>query len=503
LWLGLAHAASGDDKAWVDLVVLATQQDGTGASAEELDRRAAPLCEHGNKAACSLAEWAAPFDRKAAVQALTPACDGGDHIACLVVGWDLSQVDWGVIAPQAANPSRALALFRQGCEAGVQRACTEVAAALATGTGTDVRRPEAMEIWKDACNAGEPKACREYGLRSIEPVRTQLLNRAADLGNASAHADLARDAQGEERVRRTVAACDLGLGAACRALARTDPDPLSRLQASCTAQSTNSCVLMLVGSAEWGGAAVSDVVQDLDHLCPREPEACARSALLSLGAPPVTFLDGVWPHGEAKRFAGDLRGLLFPCYVERITRGDVRGFVDASVQVDKQGRIAAAALQGPLVDSELSACVQQTAKGFRVRVPDGGSLLVPVSLGFDHTSDAKLHPSSTPDHPEDLTTFAQSLDGLEPTIDQCAVGAPVDVPTIGLDVVVSKAGSFDSVEVTHATGFPEIDRCVRDHLVAAELKPLGGKLKGVLTVDLLQPAVPSDPASVNTSVAPK
>src|SRR5688572_16426078 len=116
-------------------------------------------------------------------------------------------------------------------------------------------------------------ACRELALASSEPKRTTLLQRAADLGEANAHADLARDAQGEERVRRTIAACDLGLGAACRALARSEPDPLSRLEASCRAQSGPSCVLALVGSAEWGGRAVPNVITDLDALCARDTDA--------------------------------------------------------------------------------------------------------------------------------------------------------------------------------------------------------------------------------------
>jgi TPR repeat protein len=115
-------------------------------------------CEQDDGAACNAASHmlsngeGAPEDDTRAVSLGLRSCDLGYWEACSKLG---------VALVRAENPAAAAnRYFERACEGGSAPFCSDLAAALAKGTGgLEVDIPRAAALFQTACEGGWPKAC--------------------------------------------------------------------------------------------------------------------------------------------------------------------------------------------------------------------------------------------------------------------------------------------------------------------------------------------------------
>lgn len=182
----------------------------------------------------------------AAAEALLPACNDGDPVACMVVAWALTQVK-GEPSAVAPNPEKGALLLNQACEGGVSRACADLGTLLVRGIGTDLDADRGVALLEGACEAGELVACRRLGAlyhagqvvgRDLDRA-TSLYGRACEGGHPSGCNSLGLLAQ-------------LGMGT-------DDPEPrvgeaLGHYEGACAAGYVPSCsnLVQLYASPRYG-----------------------------------------------------------------------------------------------------------------------------------------------------------------------------------------------------------------------------------------------------------
>lgn len=241
-WVAIAAA---DPGAIAAAAALAFDRDGIDASAEQIDAAWRGACGAEAGPVCARA-WQVG-DLAAAGEALTPACDGGDALACLVVGWALADGPAGPLAANAPRINEAPARLEQACRGGVERGCVDLGALLQLGAGIPKDADRARALFQTACQVGELHGCRRLGAmyyagidapRDLEQTRA-LYAKACDGGlpagcnGLGLLAHLAGDASDPKAAHaHYIRACDAGHRGACTNLEnlyaqgmRADQDP--------------------------------------------------------------------------------------------------------------------------------------------------------------------------------------------------------------------------------------------------------------------------------------
>lgn len=134
------------------------------ATAEELDDAFSAACKAGYSLGCQRNAWVVygKADLPTAAKLFEPACEEGDPVACLVVGWNLD-----VQAPITSERDRlwrAAALqFRRLCDDDFHPACFDYGASLYFNKGFKADPRAGIVRWQDACETGEVHSCRILG----------------------------------------------------------------------------------------------------------------------------------------------------------------------------------------------------------------------------------------------------------------------------------------------------------------------------------------------------
>lgn len=207
-------------------------------------------CEDGNVAACTQAaqdlldgKGGHAFDAAKSLGYATRGCDGGDAVACALVG---QHHENGLGVPWA--PDRAVALYEKACLAGAGLGCFLSGEMYVRGHGVDIDahkaesdRARALAAWLPACQGAEPRWCTYAAglkLRNHWAAARELYQRACDRGVASGCVFLL-DTQSAEPVRPGDARlveldrlCSGGEPSACAVLSRLERSKPSRFSAS-------------------------------------------------------------------------------------------------------------------------------------------------------------------------------------------------------------------------------------------------------------------------------
>ncbi|MCA9570194.1 MAG: sel1 repeat family protein [Myxococcales bacterium] len=205
------------------------EQDRISVPSERVEALHAAACEAGYGPSCDRS-WKAG-DLQAAGAALEVPCQGGDHAACVVVAWAMTQSEAGKVDAEPARGAEALALFRAACAAGLERGCVEEGVLLTRGVEGEPGLAKAQTLFQTACQVGDLSGCRRLGAmyhngrglgRDLEKAR-QYYGQACDGGyalgcNGLALIDhlgvgVAKDPVAAEA--NYVKACDAGLKGAC------------------------------------------------------------------------------------------------------------------------------------------------------------------------------------------------------------------------------------------------------------------------------------------------
>lgn len=173
-----------------------------------------------------------PFDPERSFRYATQGCDGGDGLACAVLG---QQRENGIGTEWA--PKLAVADYDKACAAGAGLGCALLGAMYFRGHGVDAdpQKAETYEerartLWSTACRGAEPRWCTYAALLTGSGADAERLARAYN--------------------RR---ACDHGIA--------------------------RGCVRVLEAQVESGAAERSGVEEELSRLChDGEPTACERLA---------------------------------------------------------------------------------------------------------------------------------------------------------------------------------------------------------------------------------
>lgn len=191
-----AQACNGKNLSACNHLALAVAE---GIGVERDPERAAGLyqqaCDGGYKMACRnlglmLRDGrGVPADADRAAKLLATACDGKVPFACTNAG-DLDAMLAAKASGAAANAhwKRAIAHYKQGCEAGDPTGCRQIGIAYLEARGLP-RSTAAASVWFErACVADDPIACRVLGAMLIDGIGVardakrgqELLTRACD-----------------------------------------------------------------------------------------------------------------------------------------------------------------------------------------------------------------------------------------------------------------------------------------------------------------------------------
>lgn len=93
------------------------------------------------------------------------ACEGGDTLGCVVAGWAATQTRPGG-RPDAAAPdaARGVVFFRQACDVGNMRGCSELGRLYSYGVGVAQDERRALGLYKSACDGGDLRGCTNLGI---------------------------------------------------------------------------------------------------------------------------------------------------------------------------------------------------------------------------------------------------------------------------------------------------------------------------------------------------
>lgn len=116
--------------------------------------------------AVCLAELPAAAEAQATAERLyTPACEGGDVLACNLFGLML-ETGRGVTRDLA----RAATLYRTACEAGAAVGCTNLGRLYHAGAGVEADSATAAGLYRVACEGGDLLGCELWGVLSGSPA---------------------------------------------------------------------------------------------------------------------------------------------------------------------------------------------------------------------------------------------------------------------------------------------------------------------------------------------
>ena len=146
----------------------------------------ATACRGGEELACRHRAWhrADGANLASALMIFSPACDTGDALACLVVGWSLGLVEPGyTYGAKAADAGAAESAFAQACAAGLQEACIErEALAHASGRRHPATRPLAPERKVPVAKGTNEAAAKGTTEAAAKPATAAGPKAAADAG---------------------------------------------------------------------------------------------------------------------------------------------------------------------------------------------------------------------------------------------------------------------------------------------------------------------------------
>ncbi|TNE88946.1 MAG: sel1 repeat family protein [Deltaproteobacteria bacterium] len=218
-------------------LVVDFDQDGVDAPADRVMGLYKEACDAGWKPGCEASKWtngdqARIEDAQAYFQ---PLCDNGDTIACMAVGWTLSQSPLGTPSEQGDFPDRGATYFKRACEKKNQRACYELGRLAWDGIGTLRDKQRAAALFEGACEGNVVVACKrsadlllagEFVKGDPEKASTYF-QKACDFGDLSACdslGELYRAGKGVERspekaVELFDRACKRGEASGCRNMA--------------------------------------------------------------------------------------------------------------------------------------------------------------------------------------------------------------------------------------------------------------------------------------------
>lgn len=160
------------------------------APPELLESTYRALCDGGFALACGWEAWHAPgspIDLER-LRVFEPACEAGDPVACVPLAWSLYHDAPGAVAGPGPDRDRAARLLADACDAGLLRACSELA------TLRDDPE-EAAALLLEGCERGDGHACLHLG-QVLLPTRPQraraMLEHAVAAGEAAAWYELGR-----------------------------------------------------------------------------------------------------------------------------------------------------------------------------------------------------------------------------------------------------------------------------------------------------------------------
>jgi uncharacterized protein len=300
------------------LVVLLTAN---GACSKKEESRVSPGNQWDDVALRGFALWEKPKndrDASGARLAFEDACDHGSPLGCAGLG--------AVYLSGVNDRAKGIELVTKACDAKVLRACASLAAAYESGLGVERDGAKAVAISRDACNAGEDRACLLYARAMLfgdngvakDPTKSRdLATRACDK-RVAAGCTLAGLAY-STALNNAVAAqtllekgCDLGDGPGCAALAtqffrgglpgdaqgvRVSPEQgVKYATRACDLDATLGCALLAKALANGEG-----VPRDLVRAREVASKACEGSDALGCSvAAQLARADG--REDEAKRF---------------------------------------------------------------------------------------------------------------------------------------------------------------------------------------------------------
>jgi hypothetical protein len=138
------------------------------APSSEIRARYERACSGGDSLACEYRRWHRPEGarRPQALGPMRDACEAGNAVGCLVVGWIQSQAyDYGgKPSDDANNPAEAAKSVERGCTLGLLRACVEWGRLFSYGAGVPKDQRRANALYKQACDGGNMVGCNNLGL---------------------------------------------------------------------------------------------------------------------------------------------------------------------------------------------------------------------------------------------------------------------------------------------------------------------------------------------------
>jgi uncharacterized protein len=130
--------------------------------AQDIERLYAEACEQKVGAACIFKDWhfnsGGHFAK--ALKVLRPRCQSDDPLACIVVGWALSQVEpKGTPSKAGKNPRGAADVFSQACDMGVSLGCVELGRLQLLGAGVPRDEASALDNFQRTCAHDGGRGC--------------------------------------------------------------------------------------------------------------------------------------------------------------------------------------------------------------------------------------------------------------------------------------------------------------------------------------------------------
>lgn len=464
-WMALALAAPPD---WEEVVERATSLVDARWTPEE----AAPIweaqCASGQEAACAMARGVAP------AEALAAACRLGDGVACLGEAW----------SREPREPEAAVAIYQEQCDAGLPRACAEVARAHADGIGVYSSRRTARRMAEPLCASGVGAACVVLGKLDAanRPARSRAaFEEALANGMRGADLELLKTVPEAVRVERYGGACAVGLAEPCVQLAEIiwvdDPDRARGLIArSCDLGSVAGCVRQVLYARDTNTISRADAEQTLHLLCEVSEEACVHEAFLHYGGDSTTFFPGTYLETENQRILGQVVPFARECLRDmRDRHPDYGSEVELQLQVwlDERGVVRGVDPRSD-ADEEYRMCVARHTLGIETIEPVDGRARVSMdmTLGLEASID--------------VSTFKRA-EGSEAVaaLEQLAWeewGAPanacyMDYGGSAWDRVftwvygeILRDGSFVGTRLVESSGSDETDACILDLMQGVKLE---------------------------------
>jgi len=249
----------------LEALTLEFSRDQATGSDEALQEKFEAACAAGYNLACQRGSWQVygQADLELAEGTFDYACETGEPVACLVVGWSLD-ARASRTEDRDRTWKRAARIFKTHCDNGFTPACHEYAGFLYESKGFDADPRAAPLRWKPACEAGYQPSCTTLGALLIEGgpgIRKNvsegeaMLEAACEAGHPDAcyQNAIRQDTEWEaEQLEATYAPlCEQGYSQACwtigsRYLNGTLKAPeegraLALMQAGCALRHAESC----------------------------------------------------------------------------------------------------------------------------------------------------------------------------------------------------------------------------------------------------------------------